>query len=228
MARLVWHGHSCFEYETAEGRVLIDPFLSENPVADVGPEEVEGIDAIVVSHGHGDHWGDTVEIAKRTGAVVVAAYELATLAGEKGCEAHPLAHGGGRQFDFGHVKLVPAVHGSRCDVDPAYSTTPAGIVITAEGKTLYHAGDTALSAEIRVLGEMYDFDAVCLPIGDNFTMGPRDALEAVKWLRPGLVVPMHYDTFDLIAQDAGAWKAEVEQIADVRCEVLEPGESAEF
>lgn len=228
MATLTWHGHACFEYETSEGKVLIDPFLSESPVADVGPDEIDGIDAIVVSHGHGDHWGDTVEIAKRTGATVVAAYELATLADEQGCDSHPLSHGGGRQFEFGHVKLVPAVHGSRCDAEPAYSTMPAGIVVTAEGKTLYHAGDTALSAEIELLGRMNDFDAACLPIGDNFTMGPADALEAVKWLRPGLVVPMHYDTFDLIAQDAGAWKRKVEEIGGLRCEVLEPGGSVEF
>lgn len=228
MARLTWHGHACFEYETSEGRVLIDPFLSENPVADVGPGEIDGIDAIVVSHGHADHWGDTVEIAKRTGATVVAAYELALLADEEGCDSHPLSHGGGRQFGFGHVKLVPAVHGSLTEADPSKSTTPAGIVITAEGKTLYHAGDTALSAEIKVLGELNDFDAACLPIGDNFTMGPGDALEAVKWLQPGLVVPMHYDTFDLIAQDAEAWKRKVEEIVGVRCEVLEPGGSVEF
>lgn len=228
MAKLIWHGHSCFEYETSEGRILIDPFLSGNPVADVGPGDIAGIDAIVVSHGHGDHWGDTVEIAKRTGALVVAAYELAALAGEKGCESHGLACGGGRRFDFGHVKLVPAAHGSMTEADPKYSTNPCGIVITAEGKTLYHAGDTALTADVKLLGDLYDFDAACLPIGDNFTMGPDDALQAVKWLSPGLVVPMHYDTFDLIAQDAEAWKREVEEIAGVRCEVLKPGGSAEF
>ncbi|MDX1623088.1 MAG: metal-dependent hydrolase [Gemmatimonadota bacterium] len=228
MAKLTWHGHACFEYETSEGTVLIDPFLSDNPKADVGPDEIDGIDAIVVSHGHADHWGDTVEIAKRTGATVVAAYELASLAEERGCEAHPLSHGGGRSFGFGHVKLVPAVHGSRTDADPAYSTTPAGIVITAEEKTFYHAGDTALSAEIKLLGELYDFDCACLPIGDNFTMGPADAIDAVKFLRPSLVVPMHYDTFDLIAQDAEAWKREVEQMTSARCEVLEPGGSVAF
>lgn len=228
MAKLTWHGHACFELETKEGKILIDPFLSNNPKADVGPDDIEGVDAIVVSHGHGDHWGDTVAIAVRTGALVVAAYELAQMASDYGCKSHPLACGGGRSFDFGHVKLVPAAHGSLTEADPEYSTNPCGIVITAEGKTLYHAGDTALTADIKLLGELYAFDCVCLPIGDNFTMGPRDALQAVKFLHPRLVVPMHYDTFDLIAQDAGAWKAEVEKATESRCAVLVPGESVEF
>lgn len=228
MAKLTWHGHSCFEYDTELGKILIDPFLSGNPVADVGPDDVEGVDAIVVSHGHNDHWGDTVEIAKRTGATVVAAYELAALAQARGCRAHGLACGGGHAFDFGHVKLVPAAHGSLTEPDPAYSTNPCGIVITAEGKTLYHAGDTALTADIELLGRLYDFDCVCLPIGDNYTMGPDDALKAVAFLHPTLVVPMHYDTFDLIAQDAGAWKARVESTTSSRCAVLQPGGSVEF
>ncbi len=228
MARLTWHGHACFEYETEEGKLLIDPFLSGNPKADVGPADIENIDAILVSHGHGDHWGDTVDIARRTGAMVVAAYELAALAEEKGCRSHGLACGGGRRFDFGHVKLVPAAHGSMTEADPKYSTNPCGLVVTAEGKVLYHAGDTALTADIRLLGELYDLDAACLPIGDNFTMGPDDALKAVEFLHPGLVVPMHYDTFDLIAQDAQGWKRRVESGTRSKCAVLEPGQSVEF
>ena len=228
MAKLTWHGHSCFEYRTAEGNFLIDPFLSDNPAADIGPDDVDDIDAILVSHGHGDHWGDTVPIAKRTGAMVVAAYELAQLAIDQGCEAHGLACGGGHAFPFGHVKLVPAAHGSMTEADPKYSTMPCGLVVTAEEKILYHAGDTALTADIELLGRLYDFDCACLPIGDNFTMGPDDALHAARFLSPGLVVPMHYDTFDLIAQDAGAWAARVEQETNARCAVLAPGESVEF
>jgi L-ascorbate metabolism protein UlaG (beta-lactamase superfamily) len=227
MAKLTWHGHACFEYETTLGKILIDPFLSGNPKADIGPDQIQGIHAIVVSHGHGDHWGDTVPIAKRTGALVVAAYELAALAEKEGCKAHGLACGGGHRFDFGHVKLVPAAHGSRTDADPAYSTNPCGIVITAEDKILYHAGDTALTADIKLLGQLYDFDCACLPIGDNYTMGPDDALKAVQWLQPDLVVPMHYDTFELIAQDAAEWKELVERRTSSKCEVLEPGGSVE-
>ena len=228
MAKLTWHGHSCFEYETREGKILIDPFLSGNPKADVGPGDIEGIDAIVVSHGHGDHWGDTVAIALRTGALVVAAYELAQLASDRGCSSHGLACGGGRQFDFGHVKLVPAAHGSMTEADPKYSTNPCGIVITAEGKTLYHTGDTALTADIKLLGELYDFDCVCLPIGDNFTMGPDDALHAARFLGAGLVIPMHYGTFPLIEQDAEAWAARVRSETGARCETPQPGGSIEF
>lgn len=228
MATLTWHAHSCFEYQTTHGKILIDPFLSDNPKADVSPDELDEIDAIVLSHGHGDHWGDTVSIAKRTGALVVAAYELAQLAMEQGCEAHPLACGGGHEFPFGHVKLVPAAHGSMTEADPKYSTTACGIVITAEERVLYHAGDTALTADIQLLGRLYTFDCACLPIGDNFTMGPDDALHAVKFLEPKLVVPMHYDTFDLIAQDAEAWKARVEGETSTQCAVLTPGESVDF
>jgi L-ascorbate metabolism protein UlaG (beta-lactamase superfamily) len=228
MPKLTWHGHSCFEFETDEGKILIDPFLSGNPKADVGPDDIEGIDAIVVSHGHGDHWGDTVAIARRTGALVVAAYELAALASDKGCESHGLACGGGHGFDFGHVKLVPAAHGSLAEADPKYSTNPCGIVITAGGKVLYHAGDTALTADIKLLGELYDFDCACLPIGDNFTMGPEDALHAARFLSAGLVVPMHYDTFPLIEQDAEAWAGSVRSETGSRCEVLVPGGGLEF
>ena len=228
MAKLTWHGHSCFEYATQEGKILIDPFLSGNPKADVGPDDIEGVDAIVVSHGHGDHWGDTVSISRRTGATVVAAYELAQLASDRGCASHGLACGGGRKFDFGHVKLVPAAHGSMTEADPKYSTNPCGIVITAEGKTLYHAGDTALTADIKLLGELYEFDCACLPIGDNFTMGPDDALHAARFLSPRLVIPMHYDTFPLIQQDAAAWAEKVRAETGARCEVLKPGGSIEF
>jgi L-ascorbate metabolism protein UlaG (beta-lactamase superfamily) len=228
MARLTWHGHSCFEYETELGKILIDPFLTNNPKADVGPDELDGVDAIVVSHGHDDHWGDTVAIARRTGAVVVAAYELAQLASNQGCKAHGLACGGGHAFPFGHVKLVPAAHGSMTEADPRYSTNPCGIVITAEGKSLYHAGDTALTADIKLLGELYELTCACLPIGDNFTMGPEDALTAVKFLHPEWVVPMHYDTFDLIAQDAQRWKRDVEAATRTKCAVLAPGETLTF
>jgi len=228
MAKLTWHGHSCFEYETDEGKILIDPFLSGNPKADIGPDDIEGVDAIVVSHGHGDHWGDTVAIARRTKATVVAAYELAQLASEKGCESHGLACGGGRQFDFGHVKLVPAAHGSMTEADPRYSTNPCGIVITAGDKVLYHAGDTALTADIKLLGELYDFDCACLPIGDNYTMGPDDALHAARFLSAGLVVPMHFDTFPVIEQDASGWAEKVRMETGSRCEVLVPGGSLEF
>lgn len=126
------------------------------------------------------------------------------------------------------MKLVPAAHGSGTDADPRYSTNPCGIVITADGKTFYHAGDTALTADIKLLGELYSFDCACLPIGDNYTMGPEDALKAVEFLRPALVVPMHYDTFDLIAQDAEKWKRDVESTTSSKCAALKPGESVEF
>lgn len=228
MSTLTYHGHSCFEYDAGQGTILIDPFLTGNDSADIAAADVGGIAAVVVTHGHADHWGDTVEIARRTGALVVAPFALAELAASQGCEAHGMGPGGGYAFPFGHLKLVAAVHGSWTQADPAYSTNPAGVVITAGDRVLYHAGDTALSAEMELLGRLNSFDCACLPIGDNFTMGPDDALHATKFLSPRIVVPMHYNTFDVIAQDAEAWKVRVEAETDSQCAVMTPGESIEI
>jgi L-ascorbate metabolism protein UlaG (beta-lactamase superfamily) len=138
-----------------------------------------------------------------------------------------MATGGAREFPFGRVKLVPAAHGSRFDPDPAFSTNPNGILYGVDDKLVYHMGDTGLTADVKLLGELERIDLLLCPIGDNYTMGPDDALKAVEWLRPGLVVPMHYDTFDLIAQDAKAWKKRVEGLGR-RCAVLQPGDTLQF
>jgi L-ascorbate metabolism protein UlaG (beta-lactamase superfamily) len=225
---LTFHGHACFEIRSPTGRVIIDPFLEGNPKADIGPDEVEQVDAVLVSHGHADHFGDTLAIARRHHATVVAAYEIASYCEKKGVAAHPMATGGAREFPFGWVKLVPAAHGTHFDADPAFSTNPVGFLYRAENKLVYHMGDTALTADVRLLGELHQIDLLLAPIGDNFTMGPDDALKAVEFLHPRLVVPMHYDTFDLIRQDAGEFKRRVEQGKGSRCSVLQPGESLEF
>jgi L-ascorbate metabolism protein UlaG (beta-lactamase superfamily) len=228
MATLTWHGHACFVVESSDGRVIFDPFLTGNPKAEVKPENVGQVDAVLVSHGHGDHFGDTVAIAKQHRATVVAAFEIAAWCEQQGCEAHPMACGGAHEFPFGWVKLVPAAHGSLFEPEPRHSTNPVGILYRAEEKLVYHMGDTALTADVRLLGELHRVDLLLCPIGDNYTMGPEDALLAVDWIQPRLVVPMHYGTWEVIGQDPQAFQRAVHERGASRCEVLEPGGELTF
>lgn len=220
---LVYHGHACFSIVTEGTHLLIDPFLSGNDLADVSAEEVQA-DYILVSHGHGDHIGDTVTIARRTGAMTISNYEICTWLVAQGVEkAHPLHIGGGYHFPFGRVKLTMAVHGSALP-DGTYGGNPAGFLLTLGGKKIYHACDTGLFYDMKLIGEE-GLDVAILPIGDNFTMGPEDALRAVKLLEPKVVIPIHYDTFEVIKQDPHAFAARVEADTPARCVVLKPGET---
>ncbi|MBN1295637.1 metal-dependent hydrolase, partial [bacterium] len=171
-------GHSVVMIKADAVRLIVDPFLDGNPQATEKPSEID-VDVICVTHGHGDHVGDTVEIAKRTGALVIAPFELATYLDMKGCRVHPMHIGGAHMFDWGRVKLTPALHGSGFIEESGkivYTGNPCGFLFTMEGKTIYHAGDTGLSAEMDVIGRMNRIDVALLPIGDNFTMGPDDAV----------------------------------------------------
>jgi L-ascorbate metabolism protein UlaG (beta-lactamase superfamily) len=219
---ITYHSHACFGISVGEFQLLTDPFLSDNPLADVSAETVEA-DYILVSHGHGDHVGDTVSIAKRTGATTISNFEIANWLQSQGVEqAHAMHIGGGHDFPFGRVKLTIAHHGSALP-DGSYGGNPAGFLLTLEGKQLYHACDTALFYDMKLIGEV-GLDVAILPIGDNFTMGPDDALRAIELLEPKLVIPIHYDTFEVIQQDPYAFAARVEAETAAKCQVLKPGE----
>jgi L-ascorbate metabolism protein UlaG (beta-lactamase superfamily) len=236
MARLTWHGHSCFTLVTDEGtRIIFDPWLDENPVAEIRADQVGDLDYILVSHGHFDHFGDGIKLAEQTGALLVSTFEIASFAQSKGIEnVHPMSIGGGYHFPFGYLKMTPAMHGGQVagDETGAYTTAPGGFLLEltgAEGpkgppRRLYHAGDTALLMEMQLLRGAVD--VALLPIGDNFTMGPADAVRAVEFIGPRVVIPMHYNTFDVIRQDPEEFRRAVGDRAEVV--ILEPGKSFEF
>ncbi len=228
MATLTWHGHSCFTLETDDGtRILFDPWLDENPKADIRTDDVDRLDYLLVSHGHWDHFADCVKLAKQTRATVVSTFELVSFAQSKGAEnGHGMNIGGGFRFPFGRVKLTPALHtGTVRDDNVVLDAGCSGFLVTLNnGTRLYHAGDTALIADMQFLkGEV---DIALLPIGDNFTMGPQDAARAVELIEPRTVIPMHYNTFEVIAQDPEEFRALLGDRAQL--EVLRPGESYEF
>ncbi|WP_054948594.1 metal-dependent hydrolase [Numidum massiliense] len=210
---MTWHGQSCFEIEHEGTRLIIDPFLTGNPLAKKAAKDVK-VDYILLTHGHNDHVGDTVAIAKQNDATVIATFELATYMEWQGVKAHGMQHGGSYRFDFGRVKMTLAFHGSAYQPDGEetfiYTGQPAGLLLFLGDKTIYHAGDTALFGDMKLLGEFENVDLAMLPIGDNFTMGPDDAVIAAEWVGAKAVVPMHYNTFPVIEQDPHAFVCKLE------------------
>jgi len=221
--KVTWYSHACVLIEVDGTRLLVDPFLTGNPLAPVTADQVAA-DFVFVSHGHGDHVGDTVKIAQRTGATVVSNFEIYNwLAAQGLTKLHPQHIGGGFDYPWGRAKLTIAHHGSALP-DGSYGGNPCGFLFHAAGKKIYHACDTGLFYDMKLIGEE-GIDLAILPIGDNFTMGPDDALRAVKLIEPALVLPIHYNTFDLIKQDASAWKERVERETPAHVMPLKPGES---
>ena len=224
--KVTWYSHACFLIETDDSKILIDPYITDNPLSPITSDAVEA-DYILVSHGHGDHLGDTVSIAKRTGAMVISNFEIQNWLAGQGLEnVHPQHIGGGFDYPWGRVKLTHALHGSALP-DGSYGGNPCGFLLYLQGKKLYHACDTGLFYDMKLIGEE-GIDLAILPIGDNFTMGPDDALRAVKLIEPAQVVPIHYNTFDVIKQDPHAWANRVKEEASARVTVMNPGDYIEL
>ena len=221
-----WYGHGCMGLEVDDKKILVDPFLSDCPTAATTSEDVEA-DFILISHGHSDHIGDSIVVAKRTKASVISNFEISLWFQNQGIEAHGQHIGGGFHHPFGYLKLTLALHGSVLP-DGSDGGNPVGFLLTTPAdKKVYLACDTGLFGDMNLIGEE-GVDLAVLPIGDNFTMGPEDALRAVKLLQPKHVIPVHYNTWDLIAQDATAWATRVKEETYATTHVLNPGESFSF
>lgn len=224
MVKLTYYSHDCWEIESEGKKIIIDPFITDNPLAPVKASDIK-VDAILVTHGHGDHLGDAVEISRSCQAPIIGVFELVSYVTSKGATGHPLHIGGGFQFDFGHVKATIAHHGSGAP-DGSYLGNPCGFVITTGGKKIYHSGDTGLFLDMKLIGEMNPLDAALLPIGDNFTMGIDDAVKAVEFLKPKIAIPMHYDTFDVIKADPNEFVKKIKPPA--KGIVMSPGSNLEL
>jgi L-ascorbate metabolism protein UlaG (beta-lactamase superfamily) len=222
--QITWYGHATLGVKTFGYQLIIDPYFSGNPATPIEPEQVEA-DYLLITHGHGDHVGDSVAIAQRTNAEVISNAEIVKWISKQGVKkTHGQHLGGGFRYPFGYLKLTLALHGSALP-DGSNGGNPAGFLLTTnDQKKIYFAGDTGLFGDMKLIGEE-GIDLAVIPIGDNYTMGPEDALRAVKLLQPKHVIPIHFNTWDLIAQNGKAWAIKVEEAVTCQVHVLQPGQS---
>ncbi|WJQ82945.1 metal-dependent hydrolase [Brevibacillus brevis] len=227
MLDIRFHGHSAVQVTSEGHSIMIDPFISGSSVAATKLEDIS-VQYILLTHGHQDHILDAVELAKKNDATIVATHELATYLSWQGAKTISMNLGGSVKLPFGKVKMTQAFHSSGVVLDDekqiVYMGMPGGFVIELGGKTIYHAGDTGLFGDMKLIGERHNIDLAFLPIGDVFTMGPEDALVAAEWVQADFVVPIHYDTFPPIKQDGEAFVAELAE-KDIRGKALKPGET---
>lgn len=219
-----WYGHGTYGFDIGSHKIIVDPFFApDNPVAPVTVDEVDA-DFVLQTHGHGDHISDTVALVKRTGALVISNFEICNWINAQGYEnTHGMNIGGGYQFPFGRVEMTLALHSSGLP-DGAYGGNPGGFVVSAENRKVYFAGDTAVFSDMSMIGEV-GLDVAVLPIGDNFTMNSQSSLRAIQFLQPRVVIPGHYDTWPIVAQDANEWARIVRERTDAEPVVLSVGES---
>lgn len=223
--KITWLGHSAFLFE-ADKKLLIDPFISGNPLAPCSPEELNP-DIIAVTHGHRDHLGDTIEIGKRTGCRIISVHEVANYIKSKGVFAEGMGKGGTIYVEGIKLTMTEALHSSSIEAS-GFSFdggSPAGFIIRINDHSIYHAGDTGIFGDMQLIGELYKPEVAILPIGDRFTMGIKEATKAVELIRPEIVIPMHYNTFDVIKQDPEEFKRAVEAKVDIKIVIMKPGES---
>ncbi|MHC1755122.1 MAG: metal-dependent hydrolase [Methanosarcina sp.] len=226
--KITWLGHAAFLLED-EKKLLIDPFISGNPKAPCSPEDLDP-DIIAVTHGHRDHLGDTIAIGARTGCRIISIHEVANYIKSKGIFAEGMNKGGTMEVEGVTLTMTHALHSSSIDAS-GFSFdggSPAGFVIGIGGHSIYHAGDTGVFGDMQLIGELYKPEIALLPIGDRFTMGIKEAVKAVELIEPEVVVPMHYNTFDVIRQDPEEFRKAVEAKVNTKVIIMEPGESIEL